>query len=121
VQATLRSDASVHRRRRHPRVAVAGRVRLVADSSAGLRILAGNVIDMSVSGCAIRVHSSLEPKCEARLELEVDGQRVWLPGRIIWTRTRDKAWIVGIRFDQLVPDKQSHVMHVVARRRLRAG
>jgi c-di-GMP-binding flagellar brake protein YcgR len=120
-QATTPRDGTLHQRRKHPRVAVAGKVRLVADSSEGLVILTGSVIDLSVSGCAIRVHSRLEPRREARLELEVDRKRVWLPGQVVWTRTRDKAWIVGIRFDQLVPEKQSHVTRVVARRRAQAS
>jgi c-di-GMP-binding flagellar brake protein YcgR len=120
-RASARGDGSLHQRRRHARVAVAGKVRLVADSSQGLVILAGTVIDLSISDCAIRVQSRLEPQCEARLELEVDGKRVWLPGHIVRTRTRDKAWIVGIRFDHLVPEKQSHVTRVVARRRLQAS
>src|SRR4051794_10295016 len=98
-QLAPESRNASHQRRRHPRVSVAGKVRLVADSSQGLVILNGNVIDLSVSGCAIRVNSKLEPKCEARLELAVDRKSVWFPGRIVWTRTRDKAWIVGIQFD----------------------
>jgi hypothetical protein len=97
-------------------VNVAGRVRLVADGSNGLVVVAGNVIDLSVSGCAIRVHTQLEANREARLEVELDGKRIWLPGRIVWTRTREHAWVVGIRFDQLVAEKRSHVMKLVARR-----
>jgi c-di-GMP-binding flagellar brake protein YcgR len=112
-----RSSSSTHQRRGHLRVSVAGKVRLIADSSDGLVTLSGNVIDLSVSGCAIRVHSKLERDCQTRLELSVDRKSVWFPGHIVWTRQSDKAWIVGIRFDHLVPEKQSHLMKVVARRR----
>ena len=104
-------------RRRHPRVSVNGKVRLVADTPDGLVTIAGNVIDLSVSGCAIRVHTSLEPQREARLELELDGERVWLPGQIVWTRTRDRAWIVGVAFERLVPEKQRLLVRLVAERR----
>jgi c-di-GMP-binding flagellar brake protein YcgR len=107
-------------RRRHPRVAVAGRVRLVADTSQGLVTLSGNVIDLSVSGCAIRVYTRLEAQHEARLELALDGERVWVPGQIMWTRTHDRAWTVGVRFDRLVPDKQSLIMRLVAERQRNA-
>jgi c-di-GMP-binding flagellar brake protein YcgR len=112
-----RDGAPWQQRRRHPRVSVAGKVRLVADSSEGLMTVCGNVIDLSVSGCAIRIHTRLEPNHEARLELELDGECVWVPGHIVWIRTHDHAWLVGIRFDQLVPAKQSHIMKLVARRR----
>jgi hypothetical protein len=107
---------SLQQRRRHPRVCVAGKVRLVADTPEGLVTLTGNVIDLSVSGCAIRVHARLEPHGEARLELDVHGRRVWLPGHIVWTRTRERAWIAGVRFDRLVPDKQALLMKLVAER-----
>jgi c-di-GMP-binding flagellar brake protein YcgR len=104
-------------RRRYPRVSVAGKVRLLADTSNGLITLAGTVVDLSVSGCAIRVHTALDVGREARLELEVDGKAVWMPGRIVWKRAVEKAWMVGVQFESLVPEKQTHVMKVVARRR----
>lgn len=117
--ATLaaRDGGTWQQRRRHPRVSVAGKARLVADSSEGLMTVIGNVIDLSVSGCAIRIFTKLEPKHEARLELELDGERIWVPGHVVWTRMPDSAWMVGIRFDQLVPEKQSLIMKLVASRR----
>jgi hypothetical protein len=115
--ATDGHDLSAEQRRRHPRVTVNGKVRLVADTPDGLVTLTGSLIDLSVSGCAIRVHARLEPRGEARLELAVDGRQVWLPGHIVWTRTRERAWIAGVRFDRLVPEKQSLLMQLVARHR----
>jgi len=90
---------------------------MVADTSDGLVTLSGNVIDLSISGCAIRVYTRLEPEHEARLELALDGERVWVPGHIMWTRSHERAWTVGIRFDQLVPAKQSLITRLVAERR----
>jgi len=103
-------------RRRHPRVQVTGTTRLVADTPQGMVTLRGNVVDLSVSGCAIRVHAPLEKDHEARLEIAVDGEPVWLPGRIMWTRTRDQAWLVGVQFEKLVPHKQSLLIRLVAER-----
>ena len=40
-----------------------------------------------------------------------------MPGHVVWTRMRDAAWIVGSRFDQLVPAKQSMIMKLVVARR----
>ena len=116
-QALVKPGNSLLQRRRHPRVSVNGKVRLVADTPEGLVTLAGNVIDLSVSGCAIRVHAPLDTGREARLELELDGERVWVPGQIVWTRTRERAWIVGVEFERLVPDKQRLLVRLVAERR----
>ncbi len=99
-----------------PRVAVNGKVRLVADTPDGLVTLSGELVDLSVSGCAIRVYAPLEPRGEARLELTVDGRRVWVSGHVVWTRVRQRAWIAGVRFDRLVPEKQSLLIRVVADR-----
>jgi len=41
-----------------------------------------------------------------------------VPGHIVWTRTRtrERAWIAGVRFDRLVPEKQSLLIRLVADR-----
>jgi hypothetical protein len=103
-------------RRGHPRVNVKGRVRLVADTADGVVTLTGRIIDLSVSGCAIRVYAPLTPNREARLELEVGRERVWVPGQIVWIRIRERAWVVGVKFERLVPEKQSLIMRLVAER-----
>ncbi len=108
-------------RRRHPRVAVAGKVRVVADTSHGLVTMSGTPVDLSVSGCSIRVYTRLDPNFEARVELAVDGETVWVPGHIVWVRTNDRSWLVGIRFEQLVPQKQRLIVRLVAERRRHAG
>jgi c-di-GMP-binding flagellar brake protein YcgR len=112
------SELGSVQKRRHPRVAVNGKVRLVADTPDGLVTLSGQLVDLSVSGCAIRVYAPLEPRGEARLELAVDGRQVWVPGHVVWTRTRirERAWIAGVRFDRLVPEKQSLLIRLVADR-----
>jgi hypothetical protein len=93
----------------------------VADTPDGVVTLQGKMIDLSVSGCAIRVYGNLAPNREARLEVELDGQCIWVPCQIVWTRTRDRAWTVGVKFDRLVPEKQSVIMRLVADRRRHAA
>jgi hypothetical protein len=115
--AALSAGTSLQQRREHPRVAVAGKVRLVADTSGGLVTLSGQVTDLSLGGCAIHVHTCLEPSHEARLELTLDGEQVWVPGHIMWTRVSAQGWLVGIKFDKLVPQKQALIMRLVAERR----
>ncbi len=73
---TSATQRSMRQRRRHTRVAVSGKVRLVADSPNGLVTLAGSIIDLSLSGCAIKVFAPLTPAVEARLELTLDGRRI---------------------------------------------
>jgi c-di-GMP-binding flagellar brake protein YcgR len=114
VTATGRA---ILQRRRHPRVNVKGGVRMVADTSDGIVTLTGKIIDLSISGCAIRVYAPLETQREARLELTLDGERVWVPGQIVWTRLRENAWMVGVRFDHMTPQKQSLLVRLVAERR----
>ena len=117
AEEAARADVQpVAQGRVRPRVAVNGKVRLVADTPDGLVTLSGELVDLSVSGCAIRVYAPLEPSGEARLELAVDGRRVWVSGHIVWTRVRGRAWIAGVRFDRLVPEKQSLLIRVVADR-----
>lgn len=106
-------------RRRHARVTVKGTTRLIADTPDGMVTLSGSVIDLSISGCAIKVHARLEPDYEARLELSLDGERVWVPGHIVWTRTREHGWMVGLRFDRLVPAKADLIRRLVAERQRR--
>jgi c-di-GMP-binding flagellar brake protein YcgR len=107
----------VRQRRRHPRVAVAGKIRMVADTSQGLVTLSGTVTDLSISGCALIVYTRLEPHHEARIELALDGERLWVPGEIRWTRKREQGWLVGVEFDGLIPAKQSLITRLVAGRR----
>jgi hypothetical protein len=107
-------------RRQHARVPVKGTTRLIADTPDGMVTLSGSVIDLSVSGCAIKVHVRLDPGYEARLEFSLDGERVWVPGHIVWTRTREQGWMVGLRFDRLVPAKANLIHRLVVERQRRA-
>ena len=47
--------------------------------------------------------------------------RVWVPGQIVWTRTRDRAWVVGVQFERLVPEKQALLIRLVAERNRHAA
>jgi len=119
--ATTAAGRFLHQRRRHARVPVAGAVRLVADTSTGVVTLSGTIVDLSVSGCAIRVHAPLEPNREARLELALDRERFWVPGQLVWVKTRGNAWSVGVKFDRPVPAKQALLMRLVTERRRHSG
>jgi c-di-GMP-binding flagellar brake protein YcgR len=115
--AITATGRAVFQRRRHARVTVKGGVRLVADTSGGIVTLTGRIVDLSITGCAIRVYAPLESEREARLELTLDGERVWVPGQIVWTRIRDNAWMVGVHFDHMTAEKQSLITRLVAERR----
>jgi c-di-GMP-binding flagellar brake protein YcgR len=107
--------------RRHPRVSVNGKLRMVADTPDGLVTLTGTLVDLSVGGCAVRVFTSLDTQREARLELELNRERIWVPGQIVWTRMSERSWVVGVEFDRLVPAKQRLLIRLVAERRRAAS
>jgi c-di-GMP-binding flagellar brake protein YcgR len=96
-------NRGVRQRRRHPRVSLCTRFRLIAGENTHIARLNGHVLDLSAGGCAARVHAHLEPGIAVRVELEIDGDPVWLPGRIMWTKTRANAWLVGVRFEHVAP------------------
>jgi hypothetical protein len=108
-------------RRRHPRVSVAGNVLVVSDMPEGIVTVTGTLVDASVSGCAIRVYARLDAHREVRIRLDRQGEQVWVPGRIIWTRTRERCWIAGVRFERLTPEKQAFLLRLLAPRSRRAS
>ncbi|MDQ1434730.1 MAG: hypothetical protein QOF59_1546 [Actinomycetota bacterium] len=50
-----------------------GHVRMMVDTDAGVRMVAGNLIDLSEGGCSIFVKSRVEPNSAARMQVEISG------------------------------------------------
>jgi c-di-GMP-binding flagellar brake protein YcgR len=112
--ASIIESRGARQRRRHPRVSVCARLRLVAqDDNMRVAHLRGHILDLSAGGCAARVHAHLEPGLALRLELEIDGESMWIPGRVMWSRTRDGAWMVGVRFEHIAPEHQAVLLRYV--------
>jgi hypothetical protein len=100
-------------RRKHERITLGGSVRLMVDTSDGLRTACGQIIDLSTGGCAIRVHRIIEAELAGR----VAGKEIWLPVITRWIRADSRGWTVGCAFDRLTPDKQRLIGALLFERR----
>ena len=101
--------------RRHARVAVCNRVRLVASENRK----AVHILDVSAGGCSARIHARLEAGLAVRVELVIDGDPTWFPGRVVWTKTTAGAFLIGVRFEHLDPTIAHNLREFVARQQSR--
>jgi hypothetical protein len=104
-------------RRKYERVRVAGSVRMMVDSSAGLHLAAGQLVDLCEGGCAIFLRSRVEPNVAARVQVEVGGLQLWLPVVTRWARCESRGWTIGCSFDRPTPEKQRAIRALVWERR----
>ena len=104
-------------RRRHERIRLGGSVRLMLDTSDGLRTACGQIVDLSVGGCAIRVHRIIETDLAGRVQVDVAGKSMWLPVITRWVRADSRGWTVGCAFDRLTPEKQQLISALLRERR----
>ena len=66
--------------RREGRVPVAGTLRLLVKSGAGFLLAAGEIVDVSTGGCAVRVrHPEIVTDLKGRIEVSIGGQSISLP------------------------------------------
>lgn len=108
-------------RRQHERTRLGGSVRLLIDTPDGLRTAGGQIIDLSVGGCAICLHRSIEAELVGRVQVEIAGKAMWLPVITRWVRADSRGWIVGCVFDRLTDDKRRAIGALLwERRRLTA-
>lgn len=106
-----------HSRRKYERVRVGGSVRMMVDSSAGLRMAAGHLVDLCEGGCAIFLKARVEPHVAARIQVEVAGAELWLPVVTCWARCDSRGWTIGCSFDRPTPEKQRAIRALVWERR----
>jgi PilZ domain len=87
------------------------------DTSDGLRTACGQIVDLSVGGCAIRVHRIIEADLAGRVQVEVAGKSMWLPVITRWVCADSRGWTVGCAFDRLTPEKQRLISTLLLERR----
>ena len=104
-------------RRRHERIRLGGSVRLMLDTSDGLRTACGQIVDLSVGGCAIRVHRIIDTDLAGRVQVDVAGNSMWLPVITRWVRADSRGWTVGCEFDRLTPEKHRLISVLLRERR----
>jgi PilZ domain len=103
------------------RMRLAGSVRLMIDTSGGLRTACGQIVDLSAGGCAIRVHRSIDCDLAGRVRIEIAGNATWLPVITRSVREDSRGWTVDCTFDRLTPDKARVISALLSdRRRLTA-
>ena len=97
-------------RRCHERFRLGGPVRLLADTPAGLVTATGEMVDLSVGGCGLRVYNrEVAANLSGRVRVEILGEPVWLGVVTRWVRAQPSGWLVGCQFDRLTPEKQRAV------------
>ena len=111
-----RASASAANRRRHVRVPFTGRVNLMLETGNGLATLGGYIIDISVSGCALRLYAPAPAHVAGRVQVSIGGRDVWLPIVTRWARSDTRGWTVGAEFDRPTPEKQELIARFVRQR-----
>jgi hypothetical protein len=110
---TSRGPTTGVNRRRHARAAVASKARLLIETPQGLATLSGYVLDISVSGCALRLQVRVDAHLAGRVQLPINGQDVWLPIVARWARQDLCGRAVGAEFDRPTREKQELVRRFV--------
>jgi|SRR4051812_37943477 hypothetical protein len=103
--------------RKYERIRAAGSVRLMADTSDGLRVASGQLVDLSEGGCAILTQTRIEELAAGRVQVEVGGMQIWLPIIVRAVRCQGRGWRIGCAFDRPTDDKQRAVRALVWERR----
>jgi PilZ domain len=101
--------------RRQERVRVEGTLRLLVKSGVGFLVGSGEIVDLSVGGCAIRVRNrAIEANLTGRIEVAIAGESLSLPIVTRWVRPERDGWIVGCRFDDLTVENRQAVHALIA-------
>ena len=101
------------------RIAVCTRVQIIAEDNGRVSRLEGHILDVSAGGCAVRVHAHLERGLALRLQLEVGGVALRVPGRVMWSKIREGAYIVGVCFENLGHEQEAALRTYVAQQQRR--
>jgi hypothetical protein len=101
--------------RRHERVQLEGTLRLLVESDRGFLFGAGEIVDLSPAGCAIRVrNAAIEAGLSGRIDVAIAGVSLSLPIVTRWVRPDQKEWIVGCAFDDLSTENQRAVHELLS-------
>jgi PilZ domain len=104
-------------RRLQKRIQLGGDVRLILDTPAGLITTAGQIIDLSEGGCALRVHLPVDAQMVGRVHVEVAGKKLGLPIVTRWTRADSRGWTVGCQFDRPTAEKRQAIRALMLEQR----
>jgi len=104
-------------RRRQERIPIKGTLRLLVKSSSGFLVGRGEIVDLSASGCAMRVDNrALEAGLSGRLEVSIEGVSLSLPIVTRWVSAELDGLIVGSVFDNLTAENHREVRALLRER-----
>jgi PilZ domain-containing protein len=107
--------------RLHERIRIGGSVRLLIDTATGPAIRVGQIVDLSESGCGVRVYKPVEAGACGQIEIDVGGRTLTMPVVVRWARDDVHSWKVGCLFYRPVDAKRALVRALLQRRRERCG
>jgi hypothetical protein len=100
--------------RREERAPVTGTLRLMVKTGAGYVVAAGEIVDLSASGCGVRVgRRKLETNLRGRIEVAIAGRSLSLPVVTRWVRIEGDSVIVGCRFFELTLQEQRAIHQLI--------
>src|SRR3954469_19403197 len=82
-------------RRSDHRVRLAGDVRLILHSPAGITTRLGQLIDVSENGCALRLYKPVAVGAVAQIDFRTKSFRLSLPAKVRWCRDDTHSFRVG--------------------------
>ena len=104
-------------RRRQQRIPIEGRLRLLVKGENGFLVGSGEIIDLSASGCAIRVNNrTIHAGLSGRIDVAIEGRSLSLPITTRWIRAEQHVWVVGCVFGNLTPDDHRDVQTLLRER-----
>ena len=106
-------------RRRQVRLRIGGSARLTLDSATRPVTRMGQTIDLSRTGCAIRVYKPVEEDRVVEVEFEVAGRKLCLPATVTRVVDDKHSFRVGCRVDPLYPETQAALDDLLRKRRQR--
>jgi hypothetical protein len=108
-------DKPTHRK--YERLRVGGGARMMVDTSGGLRMASGQLMDLSEGGCSILSKTRFEANLPARVQVSVAGTELWLPVVTRWVRPDAHGWMIGCSFDRPTPEKERAIRALLWERR----
>ncbi len=103
----------VRGREHYQRLVLAGSVRLVCDSSSGLRTLLGDLMGLTETRALLRVYAEPDVGVPGRLEINMGGNACWLPVITRWAQPTGHGWALSVDFDRLTAEKRAVVRGLV--------
>ena len=104
-------------RRHQKRVPMEGTLRLLVKGENGFLVGSGEIIDLSASGCAIRVNNrTIHAGLSGRIDVAIEARSLSLPITTRWIRPGQHGWVVGCVFGDLTRDDHREVQTLVRER-----